>query len=125
MVAPNPPVGRRALVVDTRPTTRRLCRETLEGAGFTVTEADSGVAAITSARDQPPDIILLGRQLRDASGREVMDWLRSSPASRSTPIVLLGTRAEDAALLKIPAIAGIGDSVSAGAIRHAVCALMG
>jgi CheY-like chemotaxis protein len=115
---------RRALVVDARPATRRLCRETLEGAGFITTETDSGVAALTSARLQPPDIVLLGRQLCDASGREVMAWLRSNPASTTTPIVLLGTRAEDAARLNMPAVAGVGDAVSPGAIRLAVGALL-
>ena len=90
-----------------------------------MTETDSGVAAIASARLEPPDIVLLGRQLRDASGREVMDWLRSNPALSLTPILLLGTRAEDAALLNMPAVSGVGGSVSSGAIRHAICALMG
>lgn len=125
MASPHPSSQRRALVIDTRPTTRRLCREALEDAGFTVAETDSGVTAITFARLQPPDIILLGRQLHDASGREVVDWLRSNPASRATPIILLGTPAEDVARLNLPAVAGVGDSVSSRAIQQAVCTLVG
>lgn len=119
----NPTAQRRALVVDTHSTTRRLCRQALEDAGFAMTEMDSGVAAITSARLQPPDIVLLGRQLRDASGREVMEWLRSNPVLSSTPIVLLGTPAEDAPTLA--AVATVGETVSRAAISQAIRALIG
>ena len=124
MPASPPSSQRRALVVDARPTTRRLCREALEGAGFAMTETDSGVAALTSARLQPPDIVLLGRQLRDASGRQVMDWLRSNPSSSSTPIVLLGTRAEDAASSDMSAVVAVSDPVSPATIRLAIGALL-
>lgn len=90
-----------------------------------MTEADSGVAAITSARLEPPDVVLLGRQLRDVSGREVMEWLRSNPSSSSTPIVLLGTHAEDATSSDMPAVVAVSDPVSPTTIRLAVGALLG
>lgn len=119
MPAPHPSTQRRALIVDTRPMTRRLWREALEGFGFTVTETDSGVTAVSVARCQTPDIIFLNRQLRDASGREVMGWLRSNPALTSTPIVMLGVRPEDAPPPAY-AMATLSDPVSASAIQHVI-----
>jgi len=61
----------------------------LEDLGLAVREAARGVEAVTLARNWEPDIVLLDTQLQDAPGREVAAWLRSHPAMRSTPIVLL------------------------------------
>lgn len=65
----------------------------LEDLGLAVREASRGVEAVTMARSWEPDIVLLDTQLQDASGREVATWLRSHPAMRTTPIVLLGDQA--------------------------------
>jgi len=88
---------RRALVVEAEPVTLQLCRDTLENSGFVVDAVESGIAAVVSAREGLPDVIVMDVQLRDVPGREAIAWLRSNPALRSTPIIVLTANAEDEA----------------------------
>lgn len=82
---------RYAVLADPDPATREVCRETLAAAGFTVLDSlESGAGAVTSARAQRPDVILLGPQLTDVSAIETVTWLRSNSALRSTPVIILG-----------------------------------
>lgn len=110
-----PAVSRRALLVEADPGTRTLCRKVLESLGFVVSAMDSGVAAVTEARREPPDLILIDLQLRDIDGFKLMEWLRANEALKTTPIVALSTSAEDSgslngwrvsALMKKPVTAG-------------------
>jgi two-component system, cell cycle response regulator DivK len=86
---------RRALVVEAEPATLRLCRDILENSGFVVDAVDSGIAAVVAAREWLPDLIVMDLQLRDVPGREAIAWLRSNPALRSTPIIVLTSNADD------------------------------
>jgi DNA-binding response OmpR family regulator len=86
---------RRALVVEADLATRRLCRAVLQGAGFTVDEAESGIAAVVAARRAPPDLVLMAPQLPDVSGRQAVAWLRANPALHVTPVLVLGAASED------------------------------
>src|SRR5438309_1633600 len=85
----------RALVVEADPLTLRLCRDVLESAGFVVDAADSGIAAVIAARQGLPDLILMDLQLRDVPGGEAIDWLRSNPALRTTPIIVITANGVD------------------------------
>lgn len=112
---------RRALVVEAEPGTLRLCRDVLESSGFEVDAVDSGVAAVVAARNGLPDLILMDLQLRDVPGREAIGWLRSNPALRSTPIIVLNTNAEDEAdLAAIRPGALLRKPLSAVTMRHAI-----
>jgi DNA-binding response OmpR family regulator len=82
---------RHALLVVANPVTRQLCSETLDNAGFLVENAiDSGAAAVTAAREQRPEVILLSQQLSDAPALVVVKWLRSNADLATTPIIILG-----------------------------------
>lgn len=85
---------RRAIVAEAGSETVALCRNSLESAGFAVAVVASGVDALSLARREPPDVILLGEQLRDVSAQEAVGWLRANPSLRSTPIIILTTNAE-------------------------------
>ncbi len=85
---------RHALLVDADAATNRICREVLEETGFAVHVVHSGIAAVVAARDRPFDLIVIDTQLRDVPGREAMEWLRSNPALRSTPLIALASSAE-------------------------------
>lgn len=89
--------SRRALIAVADPVTERLCRGVLARSGIAVEVVDSGVAAVIAARGNRPDLILVDDQLRDVVGREVVGWLRSNPALKTTPIVVLTTKAETGA----------------------------
>ena len=89
------PISRRALVVEADPAALRLCRNVLESSGFVVDTVDSGIAAVVAARQGRPDLILMDLQLRDVPGGEAIAWLRSNPALRSTPIIVITANGVD------------------------------
>lgn len=99
---------RLALIVMSDPMMRQLCRDILDGADFQVTNGiQSGSAAVAVAREQRPDIILLGQQLSDVPAREAVKWLRANRESATTPIIILGGEtgsepAADAKTLVLP-----------------------
>jgi len=93
--ATRPYLGRRALVVETDPDTRRLAQEVLESMGFIVDVADNGVEAVSTARVALPELILLDLQLRDDSGLEVLRWLRANAAVKLASVIAISTSRDD------------------------------
>jgi CheY-like chemotaxis protein len=91
---------RRALVVEADPGTRQAFQDVLNHCGMTADIVDNGVAAVARARRKRPDLIVMDLQLRDSAGLEVIQWLRSDPALRSTPVIVLTTNAHDVSLSK-------------------------
>jgi DNA-binding response OmpR family regulator len=59
------------LIVDDDTSFRSFVRTLMERAGFTTTEAGTGMEAIDSARTRRPDAVLLDVTLPDANGLEV------------------------------------------------------
>ena len=117
----SPQLRRRALVVEADPATLQLCRAVLESSGFVVDAVDSGIAAVVAAREGLPDLILMDLQLRDVPGREAIGWLRSNPALRSTPIVVLTANAEEEAdLVATRPGASLRKPVSPAAIQRTI-----
>ena len=90
---------KRALIVEAAPSSLRLCREILKCSGFVIELAGTGIAALTSARENRPDLIVMDLQRPDVPGREFIGWLRDVPALRSTPIIILAGAAGDSAEL--------------------------
>jgi len=86
---------RRALVVEADPGTQKDFRDVLNRCGMAADIVDNGVAAVAMARRKRPDLIIMDLQLRDSPGLEVIQWLRSDPALRSTPVIVLTTNAHD------------------------------
>jgi CheY-like chemotaxis protein len=120
MTSPNAS-RRRALVVEAEPATLRMCRDVLESYGFVVDAVDSGIAALVAARQGLPELILMGLQLRDVPGREAIGWLRSNPALRATPIIVLTTAAEcDADLSATRPGASLRKPLSPSMIQHTI-----
>jgi len=114
--------GHRALVVDADGQTRSFCRGVLEELGFSVRDVDSGVAAVVAAREMVPDVILLGAQLRDVSGREALVWFDANPALHMTQILILNAWPPmdgDIAQKRRSTIA-LPDALSALALRRGV-----
>jgi CheY-like chemotaxis protein len=86
---------RRALIVEADPGTRKAFQGVLNRYGMVADMVDNGVAAVARARRKVPDVIIMDLQLRDSAGLEVIQWLRSNPALRSTPVIVLTTNAHD------------------------------
>lgn len=86
-------VPKRVLVVDDEPKITQVVADYLRSAGFTVTTAANGAAAVTSARAQPPDLVVLDLGLPGMDGLDVARELRRSSAM---PIIMLTARGEEA-----------------------------
>ncbi len=80
---------KRVLVVDDEPTVRALICAGLESADLQVIAVADGNSALASLNDAVPDLILLDLGLPGMNGVEVMDRLRSMPATAAVPVPLL------------------------------------
>jgi two-component system KDP operon response regulator KdpE len=70
------PAKAEVLVIDDEHQIRRLLRFTLEDAGYTVREAETGHAGLVAAAHAPPDAVILDLGLPDLPGVEVLKRLR-------------------------------------------------
>jgi CheY-like chemotaxis protein len=80
---------RRVLVVDDEPAIRLLVQRALEYRGFAVDTARDGIEALEKVRQWRPDLVLLDAMLPKLHGFEVARRLRSDPATRAVPIVIM------------------------------------
>ena len=87
--------GPTILVVEDEAPLVTLLRYNLEREGFAVLEAQDGDEAVTQAREQKPDLVLLDWMLPLVSGIEVCRQLRRHPETRAIPIVMLTARGEE------------------------------
>jgi DNA-binding response OmpR family regulator len=80
------------LVVEDDPAIRTGLVRALTDRGHVVTTAGTGMAALQSVVDQPPDIVLLDLGLPDVDGQQVLTMLRSVSA---VPVVVVSARDRD------------------------------
>ena len=80
------------LVVDDEPRVARLARDYLEKNGFRVLTAADGQTALTTARREKPDLIILDLMLPQIDGREVCRILRRES---DVPIIMLTALSEE------------------------------
>ncbi|MBN8582818.1 MAG: response regulator transcription factor [Anaerolineae bacterium] len=80
------------LVVDDEPKIVRIARDYLEKNGFRVVTAGDGQSALTVARNEKPDLIVLDLMLPIMDGREVCKTLRRES---DVPIIMLTALAEE------------------------------
>ena len=80
------------LVVDDEPKITRIARDYLEKNGYRVLVAADGQSALTTARREKPDLIVLDLMLPNIDGREVCRILRRES---DVPIIMLTALAEE------------------------------
>ncbi|HEY9526013.1 MAG TPA: response regulator transcription factor [Anaerolineales bacterium] len=80
------------LVVDDEPKIVRLARDYLEKNGFRVVTAADGQSALTIARREKPDLVILDLMLPQIDGREVCRILRRES---DVPIIMLTALSEE------------------------------
>ena len=80
------------LVVDDEPKVARLARDYLEKNGFRVLTAADGQSALTLARREKPDLVILDLMLPQIDGREVCRILRRES---DVPIIMLTALSEE------------------------------
>jgi DNA-binding response OmpR family regulator len=87
--APGAPEAPVVLVADDSATLRNRVREQLQEAGFRVLLAATGEEALTVARRELPDALVLDVVLPGLSGFQTLRQLRMDTALRSVPVVML------------------------------------
>lgn len=84
----------RVLLAEDEPHITELLKFLLSRAGFDVrTEAD-GRAALESALDNPPDVMILDVMLPELDGFEVLRRLRSDPRGAGVPVMMLTAKGQ-------------------------------
>ena len=86
------PMSPLILVVDDEPKVARLARDYLEKNGFRVLTASDGQSALTTARREKPDLVILDLMLPQIDGREVCRILRRES---DVPIIMLTALSEE------------------------------
>ena len=88
---------KRILVVEDDATIRDTLGFNLKKEGYQVAIARDGAEALTQVRSARPDLVLLDLMLPGLDGRAVLAGMRSDPALRDIPVVVMtGTMAEPA-----------------------------
>jgi two-component system phosphate regulon response regulator PhoB len=86
----------RILVVDDERDITALVAYHLAKAGYRVTTAATGPAALEAVAAEPPDLVVLDLMLPGRSGYEVLEELRRSEETRDVGVILLTARREEA-----------------------------
>lgn len=77
------------LIVDDTPDNVRLLMEMLSERGYKVRPATSGAHALTTARLEPPDLILLDILMPDMDGYRVCAELKADERTRDIPVIFI------------------------------------
>ena len=83
------------LLVDDEPDALEVLGFKLKEAGFSPIFAKDGARAITAARDERPELIVLDLMLPEVDGLEVCKILRRDPTTAQIPILMLTARAAE------------------------------
>lgn len=90
--------GLRLLVVDDDPSNRELVRKIVEPYGVIVSEASGGGEAVTAARSEPFDVILMDIRMPGIDGPAAVQLIRAHPGrNASTPILAFTAEATPSA----------------------------
>jgi len=77
------------LIVEDNELNMKLFNDLLEANGHRTLRTKSGVEAISIAREQRPDLILMDIQLPEVSGLEVTRWIKKDEELRSIPVIAI------------------------------------
>jgi two-component system, cell cycle response regulator DivK len=78
---------RTILVVEDQEDNRQILRDLLGSAGFRIVEAHDGAQALTVARSQRPDLILMDIQLPLVDGYEATRSIKREPELKHIPVI--------------------------------------
>ena len=84
------------LVVDDNPSNLELLRGILDDRGYDVRVVPGGGMALTSARADPPDLMLLDIKMPDLNGYEVCRQLKADEATKEIPVLFISAAQEPA-----------------------------
>ena len=86
--------GRRILIVDDDRINLRILGGILRSENYSLTQAESGEAALEAYAAQPPDLVLLDVMLPGMDGFEICRRLKSTYGADSAPVIFITAKAE-------------------------------
>jgi type II secretory ATPase GspE/PulE/Tfp pilus assembly ATPase PilB-like protein/CheY-like chemotaxis protein len=93
------PVGRGqgacVLLVEDEEQLRRVMKDLLQREGYRVAEARDGIQALDEVDRSAPDVIILDLNLPGLDGYGVLSQLRSRPATRDIPVMVLTAKGDE------------------------------
>ena len=87
--------GTKILHIEDNRENRMLVRAVLEAEGYTIVDAEDGLAGIEAVIREEPALILLDVNLPGVDGYEVVSVIKSFPATASTPVIAVTAYAMD------------------------------
>lgn len=82
-------MSKKILVVDDEKDVLLMLNERLASSGYDIITAEDGKTAITMAREENPDLIILDIMMPGIDGTETAKILKSNPKTRDIPIIFL------------------------------------
>jgi two-component system alkaline phosphatase synthesis response regulator PhoP len=87
--------GKKVLVAEDEPDIRGLIMFSLEFAGYDVVEACNGEDAVSKAKAELPDLILLDVRMPKMTGYEACAELKNEASTQHIPVVFLSARGQE------------------------------
>jgi type II secretory ATPase GspE/PulE/Tfp pilus assembly ATPase PilB-like protein/CheY-like chemotaxis protein len=87
--------GAMVLLVDDEDQLRRVMKDLLERQGYSVVEARDGAQALDEVDRHAPDIVILDLNLPGVDGYSVLSQMRSRPATRQIPVIVLTAKGDE------------------------------
>jgi two-component system cell cycle response regulator DivK len=80
-------MAKKVLIVEDNELNMKLFHDLLDAQGYETLQTREGLEALSIAREQRPDLILMDIQLPEISGLEVTKWLKEDDELCSIPVV--------------------------------------
>jgi type II secretory ATPase GspE/PulE/Tfp pilus assembly ATPase PilB-like protein/CheY-like chemotaxis protein len=87
--------GACVLLVEDEEQLRRVMKDLLQREGYTVAEARDGIQALDEVDRHAPDVIILDLNLPGLDGYGVLAQLRSRPATKGIPVMVLTAKGDE------------------------------
>ncbi len=85
----------KVLLVDDEDALRRVMKDLLARDGYDIVEARTGVEALDQVDRHAPDVVVLDLNLPGMDGYSVLAELRSRPATRDIPVIVLTAKGDE------------------------------
>jgi twitching motility two-component system response regulator PilH len=86
---------KKILVVDDSPTDRQYMIETLKGKGFQIVTAENGEDAISKAKSELPDLILMDVVMPGLNGYQATRQITRDDATKHIPVIMCTSKGAD------------------------------
>ena len=95
------------LVVDDTPANLQVLSGMLKDRGYKVRPVPSGKLAVSAAKRDPPDLVLLDINMPDMNGYEVCEHLKADDLLRGIPVIFISALTEPLDKVKAFTIGGV------------------